>query len=384
MIAETPTNGVVLLDAAPNPLARLDTATRLLAEAHSVDEVKAIRDKAEAARVYARQARLGLQAQNHAAEIKLRAERRAGELLADVERDAGGRPGNSCQSGTSFTPYQEALAAADLPHRTAARWQELASLPDETFERHVAVTKDLGQELTTSSALRLVGEQRRREQASPPTPRPVSVVETDQEALVTLLGIHAVPEPRILDVTHNRGVMWQGVPYRPHRLDRNPELHARGYTDTVADFRALPFPEASWDVLVFDPPHLTDAGDGVAGEASYGDGYGTTGDDLTGPSIAPLFEPFLREAARVLVPGTGIVLAKIADQVHGGHYQWQARTFQNLAEARGFTCCDLLVKIAPSRGSLVDPKWRRVLHVRQVHSYWLVLRNGPACGRRGA
>jgi len=62
----------------------LETACRLLAEARTLDEVKAIADLAEAARVYARQARLGLEAQNDAAEIRLRAERRAGELLATL------------------------------------------------------------------------------------------------------------------------------------------------------------------------------------------------------------------------------------------------------------------------------------------------------------
>jgi hypothetical protein len=65
-------------------LTRLETACRLLAEARSVDEVRSIRDVAEAARVHACEVRLGLEAQNDAAEIKLRAEQRLGELLADA------------------------------------------------------------------------------------------------------------------------------------------------------------------------------------------------------------------------------------------------------------------------------------------------------------
>ena len=62
----------------------------MLAEVCRVDEVKAIHDLAEAARVYARQARLGLEAQNDSAEIKLRAERRLGELLTTLPKQDGG------------------------------------------------------------------------------------------------------------------------------------------------------------------------------------------------------------------------------------------------------------------------------------------------------
>lgn len=208
------------------------------------------------------------------------------------------------------------------------------------------------------------------------------MVGRDQDALTALLSLHACPEPRILDVTHNRGRMWQGLPYTPHRLDRDPELHAQGFTDTVADFRQLPFGPWSWDVLVFDPPHISEAGHtglvgGKAG-ANWSDRYGTLAEGFSGASVSGCFAPFLAEAARVLAPN-GVVLVKIADQVHRAAYQWQHVDLIMAARKAGFTACDLIVKVSRAQAGLIDPKWKHVWHVRQVHCFWIVLRNGKAC-----
>lgn len=208
--------------------------------------------------------------------------------------------------------------------------------------------------------------------------RPLSVVGTDQEALRALLTIHAVPEPRVLDVTHNRGRMWTGLPYKPHRLDREPGLFDQGYTDTLADFRALPFGPAEFDVIVFDPPHMGDTSDAsVMGRR----GFGVEAQDQRGGwrAVIAQFAPFLAEAGRVLVPDSGVVLAKICDQVAQGRYRLQHVELIREGLQSGFTLCDLVLTVRWSRGALVDPKWRRVCHVRQVHTYWLCLRNGPAC-----
>ena len=62
-------------------LVQFNQVMHALAEARSIDEVKQIRDKAEAVRKYAQSAALGLDAQNYAAEVKLRAERKPGVCL---------------------------------------------------------------------------------------------------------------------------------------------------------------------------------------------------------------------------------------------------------------------------------------------------------------
>lgn len=210
-------------------------------------------------------------------------------------------------------------------------------------------------------------------------PRPDSLVEEDNEALVTLIGIHAVDDPRLLDVTHNTGAMWVGTGMQPHRMDSNPDMDRQGYLDTVADFREMPFDAGAYDVIVFDPPHATDAGAGLVGDASYGGRYGTSSEELHGHNnVAFLFPGFFSEAQRVLSPN-GVVLAKIANMVHDSRYQDQAYMMKQAALEAGFTLCDEMIKGSLQRSGMIDPRWRHMWHVRGAHSYWLVFRKGDVC-----
>lgn len=132
-------------------LIRYEAARTALAEAHRVDEVKDIRDKAEAMAAYARQAKDSDLIQ-YATEIKVRAERRCGELLRVVERSDGGRPEKN--SSKRETSYQQALSENDIPRATADRYQQLADMPDAHFETAVATAKATAGEVTTAFMLR--------------------------------------------------------------------------------------------------------------------------------------------------------------------------------------------------------------------------------------
>ncbi len=104
-----------------NALVKLEGAVRMLAEAGTLEEVKHVHDLAQAAAEYARAARLGLEAQNSAAEIKLRAERKAGEMLAGLERQPGRRSDITLSTIGQGSEYATVLEETDTTRQAVAR-----------------------------------------------------------------------------------------------------------------------------------------------------------------------------------------------------------------------------------------------------------------------
>ena len=130
-------------------LATLDRTARALDLAKTVDEIKMIRDKAEAVRKYAKSAALGLDAQNRAAEVKLRAERKAGQLLELLELRGGDRKSNN---------HDDCLKLDDLgiSQNQSTRWQREAQLNDDVFEEYLRRKRAEGGEIVAADVLRLV------------------------------------------------------------------------------------------------------------------------------------------------------------------------------------------------------------------------------------
>jgi hypothetical protein len=146
-------------------LIRYDAARRAIASAYRVDEAKKIRDKAEAVRVYAKQAR-DLDMQNMAAEIRIRAERRAGQLLLEMEKNPGtrgaGRPrkdGSRITWSKTSTANTPKLGDIGVTKDQSSKWQRLAMLVnDGTFERALAQAREKNGELTNAALLREIKE----------------------------------------------------------------------------------------------------------------------------------------------------------------------------------------------------------------------------------
>ena len=136
----------------------LEEARDAIAEASTFDEIKTIRDKAEAARNYAQAAGMGLEIQNYAAEVKLRAERRAGELLKELKLHGGDR---SWERSTSRLTLRDIGVSKDQ----SSRWQLAATVAEEEFEEFLRKAKLKNEEVTTAGLVRLA--QKNRKQAGP-------------------------------------------------------------------------------------------------------------------------------------------------------------------------------------------------------------------------
>lgn len=124
------------------PLARYEAARKALAECVRIDEAKEIRDRAEAMRIYARQAK-DTELQANAAEIKLRAERRLGELII-VAKEAGlitrGQPPKKCTDEEHFSRVR--LEEIGVDRRLSAAAQKTASIAERAFEAMVQATRE--------------------------------------------------------------------------------------------------------------------------------------------------------------------------------------------------------------------------------------------------
>lgn len=131
-------NAVAAIEPASG-LVRYERMVLAIAEARSVDEVKNIRDKAEAMRAAARIAR-NKQAEMDLAEIRFRGERRLGELMA-MQREAGLLSAGAANAGWKETRVEEAqitLSEAGIDKNLADRARKYAAIPESEFDDTLA------------------------------------------------------------------------------------------------------------------------------------------------------------------------------------------------------------------------------------------------------
>lgn len=134
-----------------DPVALLEQGCRVLADAVAADEALRVRAVAGAAEAYARQAKLGREAENMAAELRVRAERRAGELLRESVATGERHTGHGDQKSGS-QPATPKLQDLGISKDESSRYQKLAAVPAPAFEKYVAEQKATGERITSTGA----------------------------------------------------------------------------------------------------------------------------------------------------------------------------------------------------------------------------------------
>ena len=119
-------------------LVKYDAACRAIADAKRVDDVKSIKDKAEAMRAYARQIK-NPQLEADAWEIRKRAEARLGELSVALDKAPiiKGKGGRRLPTEGKSGKVQ-ALKAAGISTSAANRYEQFSRLPVREQEKRIA------------------------------------------------------------------------------------------------------------------------------------------------------------------------------------------------------------------------------------------------------
>ena len=178
LVGERPSRG-----ASVSALIKYDQARQALAACRNVDEIKDIRDKSEAMRLYAKQAQ-DTELEQWAAEIKFRAQRAIGELSSALETQKGGFG----IVPTGGKHKAEVLADAGISTSTANRYEKLAAIPEPVIEEIIAKSKEIGKPVSAKAVMAQVAPKAAPSSAAsaaaPETPRAPSLVQQvmDQQA----------------------------------------------------------------------------------------------------------------------------------------------------------------------------------------------------------
>lgn len=180
-----------------------------------------------------------------------------------------------------------------------------------------------------------------------------------------ILALYARPGASVLDTTYGRGVFWRNVP---------KDLYNLKISDAAwgVDARKLPWPSASFDLLVFDPPYMHGSG-GTAhvGHQQFEVRYRNNARVVDGhDSVLALYLAAAKEAGRVL-KRHGVWVVKCQDEVCANVQRLtHIEIVNHLSDV--WVCEDLFVLVRQGRPGV--SRQLRQIHSRKSHSYLLCMR----------
>lgn len=180
------------MGASSNGLMTVEKARQFLAQCRDVDEIRDLRDKAEAIARYQRSRAAAEDSGISAAVIARRAERRLGELVAELPKAPAGRPAkNRSHAATNSTkPTAPTLADHGITKSESSRWQAIAKVPEKKFEATIAEAIEAKKPPTAAALVRLV-----RKPKAEPKPPPKFDVEASARQLRSMCDDHMYKVP---------------------------------------------------------------------------------------------------------------------------------------------------------------------------------------------
>lgn len=159
-----------------------------------------------------------------------------------------------------------------------------------------------------------------------------------------ILKLYGKRKTMIADVTYGMGAFWKGVV-----LPAKSKL-LKSDLKTGIDFRNLPYPDGSVDMLFLDPPYRPVSVDDTVTESAntLKRRYGVTATTVTNmQAVMSLYKKGIEEANRVLKP-KGILCIKCMDVCSAGG-QWMVHVdLTNLCRNAGMKSLDLFIVTNPS------------------------------------
>jgi len=200
----------------------------------------------------------------------------------------------------------------------------------------------------------------------------------DAPLLDQMFEFYSPRASKIVDVCCNTRKMWRGSEWasKVQYMDVDPSVSP----EIVGSWNSMPFEARSVDVLIYDPPHLSLDAASEKSMKTFSTNYGL-GLSCKGDNIQSVHPSFLADAKRVLKPD-GLIFAKLKDHIHNHRYQWNVAMFNEHVLASGMTPCDMIIKKDPCAGNLKSGAWKTAHHARNVHCYWVIVRNSKYCEAR--
>lgn len=177
----------------------------------------------------------------------------------------------------------------------------------------------------------------------------------------------------VLDPTYGEGGFWKKVrPTRLYAADLDETKSALG----PVDFRELPWSDASFDVVVFDPTYVVKGGRETSTIPGMDKAYGMdTAEKTPEQQWERVIWPGFQECHRVLKPG-GLLMFKGANYISSGRYHNWLHRVTEAVYRESMIVVDMMIFTRASGGP--QPKGRREVHARNNWSFLLIARKARA------